>query len=150
MTDMHMLTPFEVRLQSTELAVRDALANILHELAPLRLDAEVTGTVEIVLAEVLNNVVEHAYPSSAPDGEITVKCEHRDNSLFLEIVDQGRAMPDDKLPLGDLASLDVEQDQLPEGGFGWFLIHHLTKDVAYTRVNGENRLSLRLPIGVVG
>jgi len=55
-------------------------------------------------------------------------------------------MPDGKLPLGDLAPLDAELDDLPEGGFGWFLIQHLARDVTYTRVDNENHLKMRLAV----
>ena len=69
------------------------------------------------------------------------------NGLNVEIVDHGGELPEGKLPIGEMASLDVELEDLPEGGFGWFMIHHLTKDVRYDRVNGENHLNLRLAVG---
>ncbi|WP_348540063.1 hypothetical protein [Ruegeria sp. HKCCE4148] len=36
---------------------------------------------------------------------------------------------------------------MPEGGFGWFLIHQLTSDIQYERRDGCNRLSLRFNFG---
>ena len=50
--------------------------------------------------------------------------------------------------LGKPANLDVAFEDLPEGGFGWFLIQDLAKDVLYARVENENRLSLRLAVGI--
>lgn len=44
------------------MAVRKALKELLDGLAPLDLDIEEMGTVELVMAEALNNIVEHAYP----------------------------------------------------------------------------------------
>ena len=58
-------------------------------------------------------------------------------------------MPDGKLPIGQLSPLDVETRDLPEGGFGWFLIQHLAKDVTYCRAGDQNWLKLRLAIGMM-
>lgn len=142
------LTPFEVNIQSDEFAVRDALARVLNALGPLDLDAEESGTIEIVLAEVLNNIVEHAYPTPSQSGPIAIKCAHQTDGLNVQIIDRGDAMPQGKLPLGETAPLDVDLEVMPEGGFGWFMIHHLTKDVSYARIDGENRVNLRLAIGL--
>ena len=141
-----MLPPFEVCVQSGQTAAREALAQFFEALTPLALDVEEKGTIEIVLAEVLNNIVEHAYPPSAPDGPIEITCAHRPDGLMLEIKDKGAAMPDGQLPLGQLGSLDVDMQDLPEGGFGWFMIKHLAHDVSYQRLGDENRLQMRLAV----
>lgn len=146
-TDTEPLAPFEICVQSGQFAVRDALSQIFEALQPLELDVEETGTIEMVLAEVLNNVVEHAYPDNCASGPIRVNCTHGPDGLMLAIIDQGNAMPDGRLPLGEVSALDVDLDDLPEGGFGWFLIRNLAKDVAYARVNSENHTSMRLAIG---
>ncbi|MEM9575444.1 MAG: ATP-binding protein [Pseudomonadota bacterium] len=141
------LPPFSFVVQSGQLAVREALGKFFDQLGPLNLGAEEKGTVELVLAEALNNIVEHAYPEPNQSGPICVDCAHESGGLVVDIKDQGRAMPDGKLPLGQLSSLDVELEDLPEGGFGWFLIQHLAKDVSYVRVGSENHLRMRLAIG---
>ena len=61
------LPPFDVCMQSSELAVREALAEISRGLGPLELNPEEAGTVELVLAEALNNIVEHAYAPMRKD-----------------------------------------------------------------------------------
>ena len=43
---------------------------------------------------------------------------------------------------------DVPMQDMPEGGFGWFLIKDLAKDVTYHRVKAENHLSLRLAVAI--
>jgi serine/threonine-protein kinase RsbW len=145
--DIQPMAPFELRFQSGHLAVREALTEFLEALRPLKLDFEEAGTVELVLAEVLNNIVEHAYPPSVPDGPIAIQCAQQPDGLLLEITDRGTAMPDGRLPLGKLSPLEVEMEDLPEGGFGWFMIQHLAKDVRYDRIGNENHLKLRLAIG---
>jgi len=141
------LHPFEITLQNTAFAVRDALSEIRVALDPLELNTEDHGTVELVLAEALNNIVEHAYASNATDKQIAMHCSYKEDGLHVEIIDQGAEMPGGIAPLGAPVTLDVAFEDLPEGGFGWFLIKDLAKDVSYTRQNGENRLNLRLDVG---
>lgn len=136
----------DIQFQSGELAVRDALMRLVSALELLELDQEETGTVQLVAAEVLNNIVEHAYPVDSPGGPIRLSCYFQDNGLHLHIMDKGRAMPEGKLPLANRPSLDTDLDDLPEGGFGWFMIQDLAKDVEYSRANEENHLRLRIAI----
>ncbi len=142
------LQPFEICVQSGERAVREALSQVLEQLRPLQLDVEEKGTVELVLAEVLNNIVEHAYPADAPAGPIAISCCQAPNGLMVHIRDRGSVMPEGQLPLGLPANLDVAMDDMPEGGFGWFLIQNLAKDVQYDRVGNENHLNMRLAVAM--
>lgn len=145
---MPILAPFTVLIAGNERAVRDALQQVLAKLHPLDLDVDEAGTVELVLAEVLNNVVEHAYPDPDKVGQISVGCTHHFDGLHLQVTDRGKEMPNRVPPPRHAVSLDVDLDDLPEGGFGWFLIQDLAKDVLYKRVGAENRLSMRLPVAV--
>jgi serine/threonine-protein kinase RsbW len=140
------LSPFTVRVVSGQTAVRDALAALLSGLKPLSLDIEEAGTVELVVAEVLNNIVEHAYPISDASGPIDIECVHRSDGLHLCITDTGAAMPDGQIPLGMRPDLDVDLQDMPEGGFGWFLIKDLAKDVTYERLGTRNQLKMRLAV----
>lgn len=140
------IPPFEVHVESGKFATREALTQFLQELHPLNLDLEEAGTIELVLAEVLNNIVEHAYPPTSSGGPIVICCAQKTDGLFVQIKDCGKAMPDGQLPLGNLAPMGAEIDDLPEGGFGWFLIQHLARDVTYQRVDNENHLKMRLAI----
>jgi serine/threonine-protein kinase RsbW len=147
-TPSPVIEPFKVCVRSGRLAVREALSAFLDALSPLDLDSDDTGTVELVLAEVLNNIVEHAYPPPDPSGPIRICCAPQPDGLVVRITDKGRAMPDGELPLGADAPLDMAIDDLPEGGFGWFLIRSLAQDISYTRVGDENHLVMRLAIDV--
>ena len=130
------------------MAVRDALGQLLDGLKPLALDVEEAGTVELVMAEALNNIVEHAYPDGEISGSIDITCSHRNDGLHLTVVDSGRAMPNGQTPVGAAADLDVDFCDMPEGGFGWFLIKDLAKDVTYQRQDAENQLCLRLAVAL--
>lgn len=141
-----ILPPFHINVESSETAVRSALGQLLQGLAPLKLSVDEAGTIELVMAEALNNIVEHAYPEGDAPGPIDLTCNHADGRLHLLIVDRGRAMPDEQLPEGASVNLDVDLMDMPEGGFGWFLIRDLAKDISYERRNGENRMSFSLDI----
>lgn len=56
-------------------------------------------------------------------------------------------MPGLCLPPGLQQPVDLLED-IPEGGYGWFLIRSLTKDLAYHRINGTNHLSFLIIDGV--
>ena len=139
---------FDVKVQSGARAVRDALAQVRKELQRFDLDHEEEGTVQLVLAEVLNNIVEHAYPPTNPAGPISIKAQKKADGLYVKIRDQGHAMPDGRLPIGAAQTIDVDVPDLPEGGFGWFLIRDLARDITYCRIAHENLLSLRIAVGI--
>lgn len=131
---------FRLVIRADADAVRAALAALsqTHLLRGLSEDAR--GTAELVLAEALNNIVEHAYATDP--GVIEVTLEPAPVGLSCLIVDQGRPMPGGQLPHGILPPADTEHP--PEGGFGWFLIRNLSQDLRYARTDGRNRLSFRL------
>ena len=97
-----------------------------------------------MLAEVLNNVAEHAYADTA--GPVAVTVALIPGGLGCEVVDEGNAMPGGQLPEGRLPQDDLPETELPEGGFGWHLIRSLTRDLAYRRQRGSNRLSFTIPL----
>jgi serine/threonine-protein kinase RsbW len=130
-------------IASTPLAVRDGLRAVLMLPAMSRLSNDARGRVELVLAEALNNIVEHAYDRE--NGQIELRCHGAQTHLFCEIIDSGAQMPDEQLPAGLSQPLDENED-LPEGGFGWFLIRSLTEDLVYRRVNARNHLTFKLNI----
>jgi serine/threonine-protein kinase RsbW len=103
------------------------------------LSAGFAQSAELVLAEVLNNVAEHAYADEP--GDIELSLERREGSVAVRVADQGRSMPDRRLPLGEAPNpLD-----LPEGGFGWNLIRQLTDELCYRHHEGWNLLTFVLP-----
>lgn len=122
-------------------AVRAALRQILGTPALAGLGAEGRGTVELVLAEVLNNIVEHAY--GAGGGTIEIVLRPGPAGLDCRIADAGGPMPGGALPPGLPPDLTPGGD-LPEGGFGWHLIRSLTTGLAYRREGGRNLISFHL------
>lgn len=138
--------PPPIRLEATPMAVRAALAELLHSLSTLDLEAEELGSVELVLAEVLNNIVEHAYGGHGC-GQIAIHWTFGDTGLCFRIEDTGAPMPDGRAPLRARRRAADHAALIPEGGFGWFLISGLAHDVSYDREQGCNVLGFRMAVG---
>ncbi|MHC0052314.1 ATP-binding protein [Actibacterium sp. D379-3] len=125
------------------MAVRRALGQVLGWLRDDGIGPGDCGNVEIVLAEVLNNITEHAY-DGGETGPVKLSVAHHRGELCLQLQDQGRAIPAIVLPAQDATPICPEPQDLSEGGFGWFLIHALTRDLCYCRDGATNCLKLRL------
>lgn len=136
-----MQNSISLTILSDPLAVRKGLQAMLETPALQSLPADGRGTAEIVLAEALNNIVEHAYAQHS--GEIEVKLTLLPGSMACEISDSGLPMPGENLPEGKLKPI-LPGDELPEGGFGWFLIRTLSQDLHYRRLGSRNLLTFRL------
>ena len=125
-------------IQATPLDVREGLRDLMTCPLVHNLTEDCLGTTELVLAEALNNVVEHAYASFP--GEIEVQVQRDPDQLRFHIADKGLPMPEPNPPGGQLPAMGAFDD-LPEGGFGWFLIRTLAHDLTYRRQDGQNLLS---------
>ncbi|HEY9039576.1 MAG TPA: ATP-binding protein [Roseovarius sp.] len=128
---------------ATEQGVRAGLADMRDFLGDAGFDADACGTAEIVLAEALNNIAEHAFAATEA-GVVRVTLTPGHHSLTAQIVDTGTALPELCPPSGQLPPLRGTKRSLPEGGFGWFLIRTLTECLCYTRHADENHLCLHI------
>jgi serine/threonine-protein kinase RsbW len=133
-----------LRFPSEPMAVRGALRSLLAARQLSLLGEDDRGTAEIVLAEALNNIVEHAYALRRGDIEVTIRVAT--GSLICTICDHGLPMPGETPPAGRLPEA-LSLDDLPEGGFGWHMIRSLSRDLAYQRIEGRNELTFRLLTG---
>ena len=127
--------------------VRSALGEMRAFLQRAGTDEDAAGTAEIVLAEALNNVAEHAY-ATMPEAPISLDLDLSDAALHAEITDAGAALPQFRLPEGSLPDLGRACDP-PEGGFGWFLIRQLSSTLDYRRQEGRNVLRIEIPRGAL-
>jgi serine/threonine-protein kinase RsbW len=133
-----------LRVPGDPLGVRAGLSAACAALAAAGVAEPELGAAEIALAEVMNNIAEHAY--AAGPGPIALRIGRCDatGALVVVLLDCGAAMPGLRLPPGEPPLLDGPADDLPEGGFGWFLIRSLAADLDYRRRAGCNRLRFRL------
>ena len=128
-------------IDSDAMAVRHGLAALFATPLLAGLSADAQGTAEIVLAEVLNNIVEHAYARYCGDIQVTLRLT--DGHLWVHVCDCGLPLPGHALPLGLLPDVEAS-GELPEGGFGWHLIRLFARELDYARVEGKNHFRFRL------
>ncbi|MDF0600672.1 ATP-binding protein [Psychromarinibacter sp. C21-152] len=131
------------RLKPCARDVRRILADLCADWRGQGVPDALIDRAELVLAEALNNVVEHAQ-RDRPDGTIELHSETRDDGLDLWLFDDGAPMPGDTVPQGDLPDTASRAARTPEGGFGWYLIRSLADDLTYARLPGGNLLRMRL------
>lgn len=133
------------RYSGTPQGVREALAEVASGLRGLNAGDEEVFSAELVLAEALNNVVEHAL-AEVDDATFSVEMRRGARGVFFEVSDPGKPMPDGETPIGEAPIVASATGDLPEGGFGWFLIRELARDLTYRRDGARNMLNYRLAI----
>lgn len=126
---------------------RRAIRCILAQIDPGSVAREDIDLLEIALAEVFNNIVEHAY-GDAGQGRIEVSVEMRDPGMHFMIVDYGKPMPAGRLPGGAPADPSRDAHEQAEGGYGLYMIRQLARKLRYERVDGRNRLSFRIRLAL--
>jgi len=131
----------DLTLTSTAEATRQGLRAVRVALARAGVCCALRSRVEMVLAEVLNNIADHAYPGGVP-GLVRLRVAVCGGAVRVRVRDGGRPMPRGRLPVGSLPEREVPRQRLPEGGFGWFLIHGQSDSLYYRRHNIENILGL--------
>lgn len=126
--------------------VRKTLVDLRNRFAGA-VDADAMGRLELVLAEVMNNVAEHATAQGVGSGCMHLCIVMQDSGLSCAITDDGGKLPADCLKPRGLPALDPLD--LPEGGFGWFLIQGLTHSLCYYREDHRNCLAFTVPYSQV-
>ncbi|MFW8593639.1 ATP-binding protein [Cribrihabitans neustonicus] len=144
-----MVRTFACSFTATDMDARAGIADIVSRLRTLGVPGERADEVQIALTEAVNNVVEHAYAGTAP-GDVTIGCQLHAEQLWVNIRDAGGPYPGGQLPDGKPADVSVPHTDLPEGGFGWFLIRELTSQIKYERTGSGNNLSLCFEIKLTG
>ncbi len=134
---------FSLHFPGSPKAVRHALAEICGQARAGGSGPDTVGQIEIVLAEVLNNIVEHALRQEE-EGEIRLNATRSTGGWRFDIRDTGIAIPGGLVPRPDLPQADRALQDLPEGGFGWAIVNMLAHDLSYRRVQGCNHLSFTI------
>ena len=130
-------------IPATNLAVRRLLHGLHLSLLSNGVAQPDVEHTELVLAEVLNNIVEHAY-ADRQRGSIVMSAQLLQHTLAIELMDNGAPMPRNQLPSDEHPSQRSVYD-LPECGFGWHMIRALTEKLDYERKGEQNRLTLQIP-----
>lgn len=136
------------RVPATEEAVSSVLARLGRVLHGLHVAEEARADILLALGEILNNIVEHSV-AGLTDPHIHLDLTRDGARIHVETMDRGRPLPPSLLSSAALPPMPENPgdiDALPEGGFGWFIIHSLAQDMTYERDAGVNRLSFDFPV----
>ena len=133
------LIRFQLRTLEDFDSDRIGLGKFMHSLETSNTQHDL-GEVELVLAEVLNNISEHGGIKSL-NHPISLKW-HRSDGLCINDIDAGQCVPSGAIANAQMPDLDTETDNLPEGGFGWALVDILCSKVHSKRRGSFNTLRL--------
>ncbi len=132
---------FCLSFNSDPMSVRNAIQSVKLVIGYLIKSTDELTSIEIVLTEVTNNIVEHAYQKTGGK-PIDLRVSHHQFGVKFEFVDRGLAMPNGEIPEDVPQDHDGPVADLPEGGFGWSLIRRLASGLEYSRVGDENHLRI--------
>ena len=133
-----------LHFDSNPFAVGDAIETIVSRVSTDTPSEDTLSAIEIVVAEVINNIIEHAYRNRA-GFPIEVIVSRNKTGWAFHFTDRGEPIPGGLLPAGRHPDLRVPTESLPEGGFGWLLIRELTQDLHYCNDGAENHLEFSVP-----
>ncbi|HQU68167.1 MAG TPA: ATP-binding protein [Albidovulum sp.] len=133
----------DLRFEAEPFAVRLALCRIVATFVG-RIGETAAGALELALAEVLNNIVIHAY--GCDGGSISLSIEASAGVLYCRICDIGKALPGGTPPPAGADSDPAAQPTLREGGWGWQILRRLAEDLTYERAGEENQLTFRMAV----
>ncbi|MEP5762049.1 MAG: ATP-binding protein [Litoreibacter sp.] len=139
----HSKIAVEYKFRATPFSVRGHITQVLDDLSDHLPYPQTRPSLELVMAELLNNIVEHSYAGN-PRGYIFLQVTLDADDIFIKTSDTGIPMPDLLLPDPSSPDLDVSRIHLPEGHFGWLMIRELCCDLQYMRTNATNHFSLKL------
>ena len=114
--------------------VRAAVSGICSDFFNLGCHAASVLDFSLIITELMNNAVEHA-DAGLLDAEITLL----DQEAVFCLISEGESFDSTltaKMP-------DVEQGELPEGGYGLALIQALADGMEYERRENRNMVTLR-------
>ncbi len=143
----------------TMLAVRFSPENVLHEeivlqnnveevtrlsafvkdfLGKLEMDRKVAAGLRLALEETAVNVINYAYPEGET-GSLTILADTNHQEVRFTLIDSG--MPFDPTTVLE-ADTTLDAQNRPIGGLGVLLTRRLTDSISYSRVEGQNVLTL--------
>ncbi|AXC49213.1 ATP-binding protein [Paracoccus suum] len=141
------LRPEPLEIRSTLIEMRSRFADPYGE--------DLVGKLELVIAEILNNIAEHGVEVIAREagsenpgaaGRVHLSIAHAEGGLFCIVCDDGDAVPGNCFIPGTLPrSAHGPVETLPEGGFGWPLICEITEQLYYRPDAGHNVLAFLVP-----
>lgn len=99
-----------------------------------QLDDRLSGQLELILVEAINNVIEHAY-TEGEEHSIYTSFKDNDSEIVMTITDSGNPVPSFVINnTGDMP----DPEGLPDGGWGLALIQSLADRIERYNEDGNN------------
>jgi anti-sigma regulatory factor (Ser/Thr protein kinase) len=114
--------------------VRAAVSGICGDFFSLGDQATSVLDFSLIITELMNNAVEHA-DTGVLDAEIILT----EQEAVFRLISAGKGFD----PTQTATMPDLEQDELPEGGYGLALIQALADGMEYERRENKNMVTLR-------
>jgi len=132
---------YQFSCMGTTLGVREVMIQMRDVLRSRELTEDTQSSIEIAVAEGLNNIVKHALTGG--NGErIGLELSINAVQIVIRLQDQGRGFSNWHDVRDTYADATARKSDLPEGGFGRGLMCALTSRLEYKRVNGMNSLQM--------
>jgi anti-sigma regulatory factor (Ser/Thr protein kinase) len=106
----------------------------------LDIENEVSKKISITIDEVVSNIIQYGYE----DGEthhISLNIEPLHSHVRLEFVDDGKYFDPIDYIKNNIKSRDLDQT----GGVGLPLVHKISSEMKYNRINHKNNLIITIP-----
>lgn len=124
---------------SSEFSQVSQAAEALHLFGEKRqLGDSLSGQLELILVEAINNIIEHAYQGKA-GYPIHIHFNQTADEVVITLQDEGMAVPE---KVRDMAMMMPDEQGLPEGGWGLGLIQILADRIEFSVEGGMNALRL--------
>lgn len=132
------MSQWQITIESNFSAIRKASELLSCYCTEHHISPEMSGQLELMMVEALNNVIEHAYEGN--DGHhVHIELIDNEQQTVICIEDSGLSANN----LLENQTFDLpDEDFLPEGGWGLPLIQVLADTIDYTSKNNKNRLTL--------
>lgn len=121
---------------------REAIPEIVTAVSALieenGLAPDIGYALELAIDELVTNAISYGYPDGGA-GKVTVEVSIESDRVVLVMRDDGIAF--DPLQQSPEPTLEGDVEDRPIGGLGLHLVEAMMDEVAYERLNGENRLT---------
>ncbi|GBD90455.1 serine-protein kinase RsbW [bacterium BMS3Abin04] len=126
--------------------VNYACISIKNFLSSKNIPNAISNEIELSVAEAVNNIIRHAYKGNTSE---LIEVEVKKNNNYVEIVFTDSGIPRENLEKPKLNFDPNDIENLPEGGFGLYLIDTIMDENDYYSQSGKNILRLKKIIDTI-